>query len=59
MTGQLDKANDIPTPAAAMTVEEIFVGIDIERRLSFLMQWAESDELGVVTRGLCNPVLFL
>src|SRR5215469_15072329 len=59
MAGQLDKANEIPALTAAMTVEKIFVGVDIERRTSFLVQRAESDELGVVTRRLCNPVLML
>jgi hypothetical protein len=55
--GQLDQANDIPALTAAMIVEEIFAGIDIERRLNFLVRWAESDELRVVTHRPCNPVL--
>ena len=59
MAGQLDKANEVPAQAAAMTVEKIFAGVDIERRPSFLVQGTESDELGVVTRGLCDPVLLL
>jgi hypothetical protein len=56
MTGQLDKANEIPTLTAAMTIEKIFAGINVERRPSVLVQWTEADELGVVARGLCNPV---
>src|ERR1700746_196783 len=59
MAGQLDKANEIPTLTAAMTVENIFAGVDIERRPSFRVQRAESDELGMVTRGLRHPVLLL
>ena len=59
MAGQLDKANEVPAQAAAMTIEKIFAGVDIERRPSFLVQGAQSDKLGVVTRGLCNPVLLL
>src|ERR1700721_1068868 len=59
MTRQLDKANEIPALTAAMTVEKIFAGVDIERRPSFLVQRAESDELGVVTCGLCCPALLL
>jgi hypothetical protein len=37
MPGQLDKANQIATLTAAMAVEEIFIGIDIEGRLGFLV----------------------
>src|SRR5919108_3450838 len=43
MTGQLDKANQIATLAAALTVEEIFAGVDIKRRVGFRMQRTESD----------------
>jgi hypothetical protein len=37
MAEQLDKANQIATLAAAMAVEEIFIAIDIEGRLGFLV----------------------
>ena len=50
MTGQLDKAKEIAALTAAMAVEEIFAGVDIERRAGFRMQGTESDELGAVTR---------
>ena len=58
MTGQLDKANQIATLAAAVAVEEIFVDVDIERRPSFRVQRTESYELGGA--GTCRagrPVL--
>ena len=50
MAGQLDKANEIAALAATVTVEEIFAGVDIERRAGFRMQGTESDELGAVSR---------
>ena len=37
MTGQLDKAKEIAALATTVTVEEIFAGVDIERRVGFLM----------------------
>ena len=37
MTRQLDKAKEIAALAATMTVKEIFAGVDIERRVGFLM----------------------
>ena len=57
MAGQLDKAKEIAALAATVTVEEIFVGVDIERRAGFRMQGTESDELGAVTSRLGDPVL--
>src|SRR5215831_2326226 len=35
MAGQLDKANEVSALTAAMTIEKIFAGVDIERRPSF------------------------
>ena len=57
MAGQLDKAHEIATLAAAVTVEEIFVGVDIERGLGFLVQRTEADELGAVTGRPAIPIL--
>src|SRR5258708_1153012 len=58
MAGQLDKANQIATLAAAVAVEEIFASIDVEQRLSFPVQRTESDELGgAVTCRAGVPVL--
>jgi len=37
MTRQLDKAKEIAALTATMTVEEIFAGVDIERRVGFLV----------------------
>ena len=57
MTRQLNKANQISTLAATVAVEEIFAGVDIERRAGFRVQRTESDELGAVTGGLGDPIL--
>jgi len=57
MAGQLDKAHEIATLAAAVTVEEIFVGVDIERGPGFRVQRTEADELGTVTGMPAGPML--
>jgi hypothetical protein len=57
MAGQLDKANQIAALAATVAVEKIFVGVDIERRVSFRMQGTESDELRAVAGGTRDPML--
>jgi hypothetical protein len=54
---QLDKAQKIAALAATVTVEEIFVGIDIERGPGFLVQRTEADELGAVTGRPADPIL--
>jgi hypothetical protein len=57
MTGQLDKANQIAALAATVAVEEIFAGVDIERRLGFRMQGTESNELASVSSRSGGPTL--
>src|SRR6266478_1372601 len=57
MTRQLDKANQIAALAATMTVEEIFAGVDIERRPGFRMQGTESNELGAECDRPGSPTL--
>jgi hypothetical protein len=57
MAGQLDKAKEIAALAAAVTVKEIFAGVDIEGRPGFRVQRTESDELGAVTGRLGGPIL--
>jgi hypothetical protein len=57
MARQLDKAQEIATLAATVTVEEIFAGVDIERRASFRVQGTEADELGTMTGRSRDPVL--
>jgi hypothetical protein len=44
--GQLDEANQVPALAAAVTVEDIFACVDIERGPGLFMQWTESNNLG-------------
>ena len=57
MAGQLDKAKEVAALAAAVTVKEIFAGVDIERRPGFRVQRTESDELGAVTYRPGGPML--
>lgn len=56
MAGQLDKANQIAALAAAMAIEDIFAGVDIERGPSLLVKWTESDKLGSIRR-MTSPVM--
>jgi hypothetical protein len=57
VTGQLDKANEIAALAATVTVEEIFVSVDVERRSGFRMQRTESNELGAESDRPGGPTL--
>ena len=57
MAGQLDKANQIAALAAAVAVEDILAGVDIERRPGLVVQRTEPDELGTATGRLTGPVL--
>jgi hypothetical protein len=59
MAGQLDKANEIASLAATVTVKKIFASVDIERRSGFRVQGTESDELGAVSGGPGDPILLL
>src|SRR6266550_7024263 len=54
---QLDKAQQIGALAATVAVEEIFAGVDVERRAGFRVQGTEADELGAVASRPGNPVL--
>jgi hypothetical protein len=59
LAGQLDKAQEIAALAATMAVEEIFAGVDIERRTGFRVQRTEADELVAVAGRPGDPVLLL
>lgn len=54
---QLDEADQIAALPAAVAVEEILAGVDIERRAGFLVQGTESHELAARAGGLTSPVL--
>ena len=56
VAGQLDKANQVAALAAAVAVEEIFAGIDVERRPRFGVQRTKPDKLGTATGRLTGPV---
>jgi hypothetical protein len=57
MAGQLDKAKEIAALSAAVTVKEIFAGVDVERRAGFRMQGTESDELRAESDRPGDPML--
>ena len=57
MVEQLDKAKEVAALAAAVTVKEIFAGVDVERRPGFRVQRTESDKLGAVTGRPGYPIL--
>src|SRR2546425_12318108 len=57
MARQLDKAQKIAALTAAVTVEEMFARVDIERGPGFRVQRTESDELGTVTGRPTGPIL--
>jgi len=57
MAGQLDKAQEIASLSATVTVKEIFAGVDIERKGGFPVQRTEADELVAVTGRPGDPVL--
>src|SRR5215831_10372874 len=59
MVGQLNKAQKIAALTTAVTVEEIFAGVDIERGSGFRVQQTESHELGAVTGRPTGPILLL
>ena len=54
---QLDEANQIAALAAAVAVEEIFSGVDIERRPGFPVQGTESHDLAAATHRAGGPIL--
>jgi hypothetical protein len=57
MLKQLDEADQIAALAAAVAVEEVLLSVDIEGRVGFRMQRAESHKLGAVPCRPQGPVL--
>lgn len=57
MVGHLDKAKEVAALTPAVTVEEIFAGVDIERRPGVRIQRTESDELGAMSDRPGGPIL--
>ena len=54
---KLDEANEVAATAAAVAVEDILGGIDVEGRVSFRMQGTQADELLMSADGSCRPVM--
>ena len=59
MLGKLHEANQVAALPGAVAVEQIFAGVDEEGGVGFLMQRAESDELGASLGGAPAPVVLL
>src|SRR5215468_11370391 len=54
--GELDEADHVAAAATAVAVEQVFTGIDVERRAALLMQRAQTDELLAGTGTTRLPV---
>jgi hypothetical protein len=52
----LNPADQVSTAPAAVAIEQILAGIDIEGRSGFLMKRAESDELVLLTSPAGAPL---
>jgi len=57
MLEKLHEANQVAALPAAVTVEQILAGVDVEGGAGFLVQGAESDELGASLVGEAAPVV--
>ena len=55
--GKLDKANEVAAAAAAVAVEDILGGIDVEGWVSVRMQRTQADELLMSADGSCRPAM--
>ena len=54
---EFDKADKVATAPTAVTVEQIFLRVDVEGGMSVLMQRAESRELGAGIDPMPSPVV--
>jgi len=55
--GKLDKADEVAAPAAAVAIEKILCGIDVEGRVILRMQGTQTDELLASSDGARRPVM--
>src|SRR5215471_12684824 len=54
---EFDKADKVATAPTAVTVEQVFLRVDVEGGMSVLMQRTESCELGAGTDAMPSPVV--
>lgn len=54
---EFDKADEVATAPTAVTVEQVFLRVDVEGGMSILMQRTESRELGAGTDPMPSPVV--
>jgi hypothetical protein len=57
MVREFDKADEIATAPTAVTVEQVFLRVDVEGGMSVVMQRTESRELGAGTDPMPSPVV--
>ena len=57
MVREFDKADKVATAPTAVTVEQVFLRVDVEGRMSVLMQRTESRELGAGANAMPSPVV--
>lgn len=53
---KLNPANEVPTASAAVAIEQILAGIDLEGRLGLTVKRAEPDELLLMTSTAGAPL---
>jgi hypothetical protein len=56
---EFDKADEVATAPAAVTVEQVFLRVDVEGGMSVLMKRTKSGELGAVADPMSSPVVSL
>jgi hypothetical protein len=57
MVREFDKSDKVATASTAVTVEKVFLRVDVEGGMSVLMQRTESRELGAGTDAMPSPVV--
>jgi hypothetical protein len=57
MQRQFDKTDQVPTPPATVAVEKVFLRINVERGMGFLMQGTQSQELAAGADLMPGPMV--
>src|SRR5260370_23182757 len=56
MQRELDEANEVAAPSAAMAKKDVLAGVDIKRRMRFPVQRAQSHKLRLISGATRRPV---
>jgi hypothetical protein len=54
---EFDEADQVAAPPAAVAVEQVLAGIDVERRACFPMQGTQPHELRLSAGAMSTPVV--